>query len=462
MGLHRSSASSLRRSSLVTAAALVAVGSMFLAACGSKNEEATTTTAATETTAASTETTAAPTETTAAPTETTAAPAAGGVCDGSKKPAGDALNVWVETTVDSSLASYPNIAKAAEIYTSYTNDCGGIAGRPLKVTFCDGKTDANEDAACARKGVADGAIAFVGGFDYDESLLIAVLEEGKTAWFGACCPVVNAEFQSPISFNMGSVTSFNAGAAKRMVADGCQNMSFLVGDNPTGEFFKGQAKHALELLKYTGKVQYITIASADVEAGNYQAVAAKATDGGVDCVHGFTGDIQWLGLIPAWESLGVKPRLYGPQGNLNGKVAEAFPEFTEGATVIGTYPNITNPTWDTYRAALEKYNAPDLDWNSLAGLGTWAAFEGFRLIVEKMVADGITDINNLTFLEAANATTNLDTKGMVAPLDFTKPWDGAGGATPRVFNRQVFYDCVAGGKLVPCKEAGPEDMSAIQ
>ena len=279
---------------------------------------------------------------------------------------GDPLNVWIDSTVDSSVQSYPNIKAAGEIYQSYINDCGGIAGRPLKVTFCDGKTDSNEDAACARKGVDDGAIAFVGGYDTDVSLLIGVLEEAKTAWFGACCPVVAKEFASPIAFNMGSVFSFNPGAAVKMSNDGCTNSTFIVGDNATGEYFKSQAKTALEKVGYTGKANYVTL---PLNTTDYSSVAAKATEGGVDCVHGFMGDIQWLGLIPAMEALGVKPRLYGPQGNLNVKVAEAFPETTEGAVVIGTYPNIDNPVWDEYRAALEKYDAPDLDWNSLAGLG---------------------------------------------------------------------------------------------
>ena len=114
---------------------------------------------------------------------------------------------------------------------------------------------------------------------------------------------------------------------------------------------------------------------------------------------------------------------------------------------------------DALIVALVKYNAPDLDWNSLAGLGTWAAFEGFRLIVEKMVADGVTTIDHQTFLDAANATTALDTKGMVGVLDFTKPWAGEGGAFPRIFNRNVFFDCVSKGTLTPCPEPGPMDMT---
>ena len=40
--------------------------------------------------------------------------------------------------------------------------------------------------------------------------------------------------------------------------------------------------------------------------------------------------------------------------------------------------------WDDYRASLEKYDAPDLDWNSLAGLGHVAGLTAFTNIVEGM------------------------------------------------------------------------------
>ena len=363
---------------------------------------------------------------------------------GGATPTGEALNVWVVTTVDSSIASYPNIEAAAEIYEQYINDKGGISGRPLDVTFCDGKADPNEDAACARKAVDDGAIALVGGFDVDVSLLIEVLESENVAWFGACCPSVAKEFTSTNAFNMGATFSFNAGAAFKMIEDGCEAPAFIYGDNGSQDYFIGQTKAAFEKLGFTNEVKYLTY---PLTISDYSAVAAKAASG-TDCIHGFMGDIQWLGFIPAMKAVGGTQRLYGPQGNLNGKVAEAFPAETEGGVVINAYPNIAGPMWDDYRDALERYNAPDLDWNSLAGLGTWAAFEGFRKIVEQMIADG-TEVNSDTFIEAASATNNLQMDNMVGDLDFTAPWNGEGGAFPRIFNRSVAFDIISGGKLAP-------------
>jgi len=364
---------------------------------------------------------------------------------GGNAPSGDPLNVWVVSTVDSAISSYPNIKAAAEIYEKYINDKGGIGGRPVSITFCDGKADPNEDAACARKAVSDGAIALVGGFDVDVSLLIEVLEESNTAWFGACCPVVAKEFSSPIAFNMGAVFSFNVAAAWKMYQDGCEKPAFIIGEGSTYDYFQGQTQAAWEAVGGDPKVT--TYVMVPLNASDYSAIAAKA-GAGTDCIHGFMGDIQWLGFIPALKSVGGKQRLYGPQGNLNVKVAESFPVETEGGVVINAYPNIAGPMWDDYRDALERYNAPDLDWNSLAGLGTWAALEGFRKIVEKMIADGI-EVNNNSFMDAANATSNLQMDSMVGDIDFTSPWTGEGGVFPRIFNRSVAFDIISGGKLSP-------------
>jgi branched-chain amino acid transport system substrate-binding protein len=417
MGMFARSSSRQGRRAFRVGVSLALVGALTLAACGDDDDSSSS-----------------------GGSDDTTAETSGGAA-----PTGDPLVVWVVSTVDSAISSYPNIQAAADIYEQYINDKGGIGGRPLDVTFCDGKADPNEDAACARKAVDAGAIALVGGFDVDVSLLIEVLESENIAWFGACCPVVAKEFSSPIAFNMGAVFSFNVAASWKMFEDGCKKPAFIIGEGSSYDYFKGQTQAAWELVGGDASAPIYVLLP--LNTSDYSAIAAKAGEG-TDCIHGFMGDIQWLGFIPALKSVGGTQRLYGPQGNLNVKVAEAFPEETEGAVVINAYPNIAGPMWDDYRQALETYNAPDLDWNSLAGLGTWAAFEGFRKIVEQMIADGV-EVNSDTFIEAANATSNLQMDSMVGDLDFTTPWAGEGGAFPRIFNRSVAFDIISGGALTP-------------
>ena len=233
-----------------------------------------------------------------------------------------------------------------------------------------------------------------------------------------------------------------------MIEDDCKSVVDVYGDLPVADVFHEAFANGWK--SAGGDVSKLKTVRIPLAPGDYSAEAAKMTSPAVDCLWGNIGEANWPSLITALNSTGVLPRLYGPQGNLNSKVAEQFPEETNDGRVMNVYPNIAAPVWDDYRAALEKYDAPDLDWNSLAGLGTWTAFTAFTQIVESMEGD----ITAETFLAAASEATAVDTGGMINVLDLTKPYDGAAGSGeagsfPRIFNRSVAYDVIHDGKLAP-------------
>ena len=153
----------------------------------------------------------------------------------------------------------------------------------------------------------------------------------------------------------------------------------------------------------------------------------------------------------AWNSAfaqsGSKARMYGPQGNLNEKAVKGFEAATNGDIVAGMYPDISLPQWKDFRDALAQYKAdPAQDYNSLGGMGTWAAYLGFAQIVKSMKGD----INNQTFLDAASKA-KIDLPGIVPPIDFAKPWNTTGGPKgfDRIFNHSVTYSKIVNGKLEP-------------
>lgn len=414
-----------RRGKMKTLIGFAVVGSMFLAACGGSSSSS---------------------DGTDAPAEPTTEEVV--------QPTGEPLKVMVLTPINSPISSYPNIAKAAEIYQQWVNDRGGIAGRPLEVTICDDKADPNESAACGRKAVANKDIALVGSFTLDVSSLMPILEENSIPWFGACCPVSAIEFTSPMSFVMGSVFSLFMTGGKKMIEDQCKKPAVIVGDIASADYYIGQAKLGFTSMGFDPeKAVYIKL---PLGATDLTAQAAQATKG-TDCIFGPIGDIQWLSFLPAYNSVGGTQRLYGAQGNLNGKVAEAFPKETENGIVINSYPNLVSPAWDDYRKALVQYKAPDLDWNSLAGLGTWAAFHAFNKIVTGMTGE----ITSKTFAAAVAATSNLKMDGMTIDLDFTKPWTALKGGVPRIINRTVYYDIIKGGKLTPADNNTAHDMTSV-
>jgi hypothetical protein len=111
------------------------------------------------------------------------------------------------------------------------------------------------------------------------------------------------------------------------------------------------------------------------------------------------------------------------------------------------YPDISTEPWDEYRTALEESGLIEdgNDYNSLGGMGTWAAYAGFTQIAETIEGD----ITAESFYEAADATSALDLNGMVPILDFTQEWtDGLEGYN-RLFNRSVIMSQLVDGKVEP-------------
>ncbi len=150
--------------------------------------------------------------------------------------------------------------------------------------------------------------------------------------------------------------------------------------------------------------------------------------------------------------------MLGPQGNFNENSVKGFESTVEGDLNGGVFPDISLPQWADYREALETYEAESSqDYNSLAGLGTWAAYEGFKQVVETMKGE----INNETFLKTV-ATAEINLPGMVPPLDFAKNWGTDGGPKEfeRLVDRCVVFSEFKDGKLVPASTEF-EDVSEV-
>ena len=181
-------------------------------------------------------------------------------------------------------------------------------------------------------------------------------------------------------------------------------------------------------------------------APDYSAEVAQATTG-VDCMVIVLSEGPFLTWNTAMQQSGSDVQQYGPQGNLNSISAVGAEEVTDGNIISGMYPDISTAPWADYRAALEKNNIDQEanDFNSLGGLGTWAAYIGFAQIASTI--DG--EVTASSFFEAASNTSNLDLNGMVPVIDFTQEWtDGLPGYS-RLFNRTVVYSQLSNGEVVP-------------
>lgn len=354
--------------------------------------------------------------------------------DTASQPSGAPIKTNTISAVDYNGPTYEDIQVVAKIYAQWINDKGGINGRPLTVLTCDDKGDPTQTEACARKAIGEGVAADVGSFTYNQSVMVPIYGKSDTAVFGNCCNLAPLEYSSANTFQMGNNPVLNPAGVAKAVEDGCQDIAVLALDLPgITEGVTMLMDNVAKSYGYEGKIKYVKV---PLTTQDYTSQVAQATDG-TDCISMFLSQSNISALMPAFAQTGGKQRLYGAQGNFDNvstKGYESLPGVAKGV-VYGAYPPLQDPVWEDFRAALKKYNAPSkFDYNSLAALGTWAAYVGFTQVAESVSGD----LTPASFLAAAS-TAKIDTGGMVPPIDFTKTWDAFDGQFKRSFNLSATY-----------------------
>ena len=365
---------------------------------------------------------------------------------------GEPIVTWTYTDVNTEGPQYKNIEETERVYQEWINSHGGIAGRPLDAHFCDAHGTPTGVSACGREAVAGGAVAVVGNFTFTGDAIIPILEKGKTAQFGNCCAIAPTELTSPISFPMGNQPLYAVGLVKKAVEDGCKHINGVIIEG--AEAFEPLMENAAKA-EGTKIEKFVNLPGT---AQDYSPQVAEATSGGADCLVMIVSETPYIAWMPAFAQSGSEARMYGPQGNFNENAVKGFEEVVEGDIDAGMYPDISTPAWTEYREALAKYEAdPAQDYNSLGGMGTWAAYEGFKQVVETMSGK----VDNETFLKTAE-TAKIDLPGMVPPENFANPWikDGGPEGFDRLMNRCVVFSEFKEGKLVPISTEF-EDVSEI-
>ncbi len=372
--------------------------------------------------------------------DATTVPAAAPETTAGSAPTGDPIKLMTVTTLNAAGPTYKNIANTAMAYEKYINARGGIAGRPLKVTVCDEKFDPAVATTCARQAVEEGMVSIVGSFTYFAESIVPVIAESNITWFGECCPITPSELTSKYSFPIGNQPMYAVGAVKRAVDDGCKAINAVIIDG--AQIFIPPMENAAKALN----TKFGTTVILPPTAQDYSAEVAQATKG-ADCVISIMSETPFITWNTAWTQSGTTARQYGPQGNLNEVSAKGNEASTDGDVAAGMYPDISTKPWDEYRKALDEagFTGDGLDYNSLGGMGTWAAFVGFNQIASTIKGD----ITAKSFFDAATATTKLDLGGMVPVLDFTKEWTDGLKGYERLFNRSVVFSKLDKGKIVP-------------
>lgn len=119
-----------------------------------------------------------------------------GTLPGGSGDSGRTVTVMTFAPEDTKATNMPGMTGMAKAYERYVNSKGGINGRELRVLTCNEKNTPSGAADCARKAVAEKAIAVVGSYSQHGRAFMAPLEAEGIPFIGGY-GVSSEEFQSP-------------------------------------------------------------------------------------------------------------------------------------------------------------------------------------------------------------------------------------------------------------------------
>ncbi|MBW5484652.1 ABC transporter substrate-binding protein [Streptomyces bambusae] len=420
-----------------------------------------------------------------------------GVLPGGTGGSGETLTVMTfapEGTKATNMGGMPAMAKA---YERWINSRGGVAGRKLRVLTCNERNTASGAADCARKAVAEKAVAVVGSYSQHGRAFMAPLEAAGIPFIGGY-GVSAEEFQSTLSFPVnGGQPALLAGAGHQL-ARACEQVALVRPDTLAGD--------AMPVLLNAGLRAGRQAEAADIRAaedsGDYgvQARAAlaetgKSKDRSKGCVAAVLGArtetfldafrrVEPVQPTPAASSSSSSSSSSASSSSSNastaaqaqrkpqissvlGSVSQALVDRTggkespfEGAYVTGWYPVATDPLWDPMRKVVAEYAFGD-DEADPADSGTqttWIAYTVFTEIVKQLGdKDGITARD---VARALNRSDGVGTGGLTPDLKWRFQDLRAVGGYPRIVNGRVSFQVVQAGRLVA--QAGEPSMDMTQ
>lgn len=353
-------------------------------------------------------------------------------------PSGSPIVTMTVASVDYNGPTYESGLITAKAFANYVNSRGGINGHPLDAMTCDEKGTAAGSQACAQQAVAKHAVAMVGSptfYGYAEEGVLHAANP-PISEFGECCSFAPAEWNdsTAYTFDPDAIEAGRAGL-EYMVKSGCKNISYMAVNVPST---KPSFDSSLKLVRSDGYSTPIRLIEIPLTGTDYTSYMAQATNANPDCVALVATESEIPILLPEFFATGSTARLFGSQGNFDTVAVKGYqnrPQVKD-AVIEGFYEDLNSPAYADYRQALAAYSGTNkaLDYDSLSGLGTWAAFKAFADVASH-ISGAVTATS---FLAQAAKTTNVNTGGELGTLNLANPGKGYPPIT-RVFNHTLFY-----------------------
>ena len=335
---------------------------------------------------------------------------------------------------------YPINESMGQATADWINANGGINGKKLNLIICDSQTDPNQTAACAREAVADHVVAVVGTYAANGAQIPPILQAANIPYMPSY-PVAPAEFTSPISFPTTS-TPFILTGMGYIAGQECQHPTLLSYQQPSTDF-NDESINAGVVSEGKKLLQTIVVPS---NTTDYAPIAAQAIKG-ADCLIIYGTATMSGGLLPALQQAGATQRIIGFNSQTLGYPIDSIsPKLTNNGIVVSIFPPYSQPIWNDYKEAGDKYGDPKkFDYQEFGAELTYGNLLVFRKVLESIPSG--TPITSASVLAQLKKSTAVSTDGLFPPFDFTKQLPVKG--FNQMFDTSVTFSVVKGNTTVP-------------
>ncbi|TLQ45286.1 ABC transporter substrate-binding protein [Streptomyces marianii] len=373
-----------------------------------------------------------------------------GVLPGGSAGARAPITVMTFAPEETRATNMPGMPAMAQAYAKYVNEKGGIDGHELRVLTCNEHNTTAGAAACARRAVAEGAVAVVGSYSQNGRAFMAPLEAAGVPYIGGY-GVSEEEFTSYLSYPVNGGQAALLAGNGRQLADSCSQVSLVRPDTIAGD--------NLPVLLNTGLSEGDRRPSADVKAAEdateYLAEAERARDeagGRSGCVTAVLGE-RTANFFDSFRRLPKDDRgvrissvLSSVDQPLIDRTGGAGGPF-EGAYMTGWYPDAGDARWAVMRQVIKDHAFGDdrIDPADAGVQTTWIAYTVLEKVIEALDRESVTPS---AVSHALDTGVSVDTGGLTPVLRWRfEDMLGVPGF-PRIVNPNVTFQVVRDGRLV--------------
>ncbi|MGW7460605.1 ABC transporter substrate-binding protein [Streptomyces sp. NPDC054797] len=392
-----------------------------------------------------------------------------GVLPGGSGGSGGTITVMTFAPEGTKATNMPGMTGMAKAYERWANAKGGINGHRLRVLTCNEKNTPTGAADCARKAVAEKAVAVVGSYSQHGRAFMAPLETEGIPFIGGY-GLSAEEFQSPLSYPVNGGQPVLIAGAGHQLSRACDQVALVRPDTLAGDTLPVLLNAGLRANKMADASDIRAAEdSADFVPQAREAIAhttgsGKEKEKEKGCVTAVLGERTetFFDAFRRTDAQRRKPQISSVLGSLSQSLIDRTggkESSFEGAYVTSWYPVATDPLWEPMRQVVSEYAFGDdgVDPDDSGTQTTWIAYTVLNEVL-KRAKDG-ESVTARTVKRSLNESQAVKTGGLTPDLSWRYQDMRAVAGFPRIVNGRVSFQVVQSGRLVAQPGEAPLDMT---